>query len=231
MIAVGGNVSQTTVEGFFDNTGGGVGAPSAKLSKIDDFVYGEVVDQALVDKKKFGSEEIERDKKTNEPIKQLVVILQTDQRGWANVAKVPTNEDGSAKDASEDDGRRAIYVAPFTNIHAAIGDAIIAATGAKGPILNGASLGVKIVDLKDTGKGNPLKIHQAKYVAPAPKPASDNGFFGDSNTAPAQPIDQAAAQVPPTTTAVAEQPAAPAAQPQVDPWTGQAASQGDGPPF
>lgn len=226
-------MSNTTVEGFFDNTGGGVGAPSAKLSKIDDFVYGEVVDQALVDKKKFGSDEIERDKKTNEPIKQLVVILQTDQRNWANVAKVPTNEDGSAKAASEDDGRRAIYVAPFTNIHAAIGDAIIAATGAKGPILNGATLGVKVVDLKDTGKGNPLKIHQAKYEAPAPKPASDNGFFGDGNTQgqQAQPVDQAATQVPPTTTAVTEQPAAPAATPQVDPWTGQAASQGDGPPF
>jgi hypothetical protein len=229
MIAVGGNVSNTTVEGFFDNTGGGVGAPSAKLSKIDDFVYGEVVDQALVDKKKFGKDEVETDSRTGEPIKQLVVILQTDQRSWANVAKVPTNEDGSAKAASEDDGRRAIYVAPFTNIHAAIGDAIVEANGAKGPILNGAKLGVKIVDLKDTGKGNPLKIHQAKYVAPAAPVASDGGFFGGGE-APAQPVDQAAAQVPPTTTAVTQQPAA-AASPQVDPWTGAPASAGDGPPF
>jgi hypothetical protein len=214
--------TEASVEGFFDNTGGGVGAPSASIKVPGDVVFGEVVDQALVDKKKFASDEIEHDKVTGKPIKQLVVILQTDQRDWHNVAKVPTNEDGSTKAASEDDGRRAIYVAPFTNIHAAIGDAIVAATGEKGPIRNGAKLAVKIVELKDTGKGNPLKVHAAKYEPPV---ASGGEFFGDSNTvgetttgSTAQP---AAAQ---TTPPAAE--AAPSAPVQQDPWGAPATGAG-----
>lgn len=217
-------MSNPSVEGFFDNTGGGAGAPSAALKVVDDFIYGEVVDQALVDAKKFGTDEIERDKYTNEPIKQLAVILQTDNRNWVGVSKVPTDENGNQKAASEDDGRRAVYIKPFTNIHAAVGDAIVAANGAKGPIQNGAKLGIKVVELKDTGKGNPLKIHQAKYEAPT---ASGGDFFGASNTA--APAEQPPAQQAPP----AQQQAAPAAPaaPQQDPWTGQAAGQGDKPPF
>jgi hypothetical protein len=226
------NNTTHSVDTFFENTGGGVGAPSARLSAVDDFVFGEIVDQAIVDKKKFGKDEVETDRDGN-PVKQLVVILQTDLRNWEAVSKIPTNEDGSQKAASEDDGRRAVYVAPWQNLHSAIGDAVVAETGSKGPLLNGAKLGVKIVELKDTGKGNPLKIHGAKYVAPS---ASD-GFFGESTTGsndvtpseatqPAQQAQQPAAQATP----------APAAQ--QDPWANDAAQaakvapgQTDKPPF
>jgi hypothetical protein len=199
-----------SVDTFFENTGGGVGAPSASLKVIDDFVFGEIVDQAIVDKKKFASDEIEKDERTGENRKQLVVILQTDLRNYQGVSKIPTNEDGSQKAQSEDDGRRAVYIAPFTNIHAAVGEAVVAATGAKGPLLNGGKLGVKIVELKDTGKGNPLKIHEAKYVAPS---ASD-GFFGGGEAPAAPATEQAAPAATPAPAA-----SAPA---QSDPWATEA---------
>lgn len=202
-----------SVESFFENTGGGVGAPSASLKVVDDFIFGEIVDQAIVDKKKFGTDEIEKDERTGENRKQLVVILQTDLRNWQGVSKVPTNEDKSQKAPSEDDGKRAVYVAPFTNIHAAVGDAVVTATGAKGPLLNGGKLGVKVVELRDTGKGNPLKIHQAVYEAPA----ASSGFFGGEQAAPAEAAP--AAESAPVA------PAAPAAPAQSDPWASQAQQQ------
>jgi hypothetical protein len=202
-------VTSTThqVDTFFEKTAG-TGAPSASLSKVDDFVYGEIVDQAIVDKKKFGSDEIEKDSRTGENVKQLLVVLKTDLRNWQGVSKIPTNEDKTEKAASEDDGRRAVYVAPWSNIHSAVAEAVVAATGAKGPLLNGGKLGVKITELKDTGKGNPLKIHAATYTAPA----ASAGFFNET-AAPAasQPA-----------------PAAPAAQ--QDPWASTPPAAGK-PPF
>lgn len=212
-------MSNTThsVDTFFENTGGGVGAPSASLKNVDDFIDGEIVDQAIVDKKKFGTDEVEKDRDGN-PMKQLVVILQTDLRNYQGVSKIPTNEDGSPKAPSEDDGRRAVYVAPFTNIHAAVGDAVVAATGSKGPLLNGGRLGVKVVELKDTGKGNPLKIHAARYVAPS---ASD-GFFGESTTGSNDVTPTQAAQ--PAAQAQAPSTPAPAPAPQSDPWANEAAA-------
>lgn len=211
-------------ENFFENTGGGVGAPSASLKIVNDFVIGEIVDQAMVPKKKFGSEDIEKDSRTGKDIMQLVVILQTDQRNWHNVSKVPTDENGNAKPASEDDGRRAIYVPPFSNIHAAIGEATD-----KKPLRNGGKLGVKIVELKDTGKGNPLKIHAAHYEPPA---AAPEGFFGggDQQAAPAQSQPAAQQQSAPPAQQQAAPAAAPAAAPQQDPW-GAPATSGEQPPF
>lgn len=213
-------MSSTThqVDTFFEKTAG-TGAPSASLSVVDDYIDGEIVDQAIVDKKKFGSDEIEKDSRTGENVKQLLVVLQTELRNWQGVSKVPTNEDGSAKAASEDDGRRAVYVAPWTNIHSAVNDAIVAATGKKGPLLTGGRLGVKITELRNTGKGNPLKIHAARYVPPA---ASD-GFFNET-AAPA-----AAPAAPAAQTTVA-QPVAAAPAVQQDPWATEAAAAATAPP-
>jgi hypothetical protein len=208
------------VDDFFDNTGGGGPLPSAVLKKPGDFVYGEVVDQFKVDKIKFGTKDvIERDSKTGEPIKQLVVVLQTDHRNWENVVKVPLADKDDPNsgdlDPAQDQGRRAIYVAPWTNIHAAIGDAIVATTGKKQGLAVGSKLGVKITELKDTGKGNPLKIHAAKYEVPAP--SSD--FFGESKTAGGSG-DASASQPEP-----AKSEPAPASQ---DPWGSNSPSE---PPF
>lgn len=196
-------------------------APSLKLSAINDGVKGVIVDQFKVEKKKFGSDEVEKDIKTGEPIIQLVVVLQTDLRNWAQVAKVPrvdpTDRNSPEKDPSEDDGRRSVYVAPWTNLHAAIGKATAAHNGGKPTGLkSGATLGVKVIDLEDTGKGNPKKVHAAVYEPPS----GSSDFFGEQQT---QGGSGDAAATPPAQEPAAQAPA------QADPWGGQAQTQA--PPF
>lgn len=169
-------------ENFFDNIGG-AGAPSIKLSAVNDGVIGVIETQFKAEAKEFGTDKVKLDRKTGEPIMQLVVILQTDLRNWDRVAKVPLvdkdDKSKGTKDPSEDDGRRALYIEPWTNLHAAVGKAIVDGTGSKGPLRDGGTLGVKITELRDTGKGNPLKVFAAQYTAPA---ASGGDFFGESKT-------------------------------------------------
>lgn len=225
-------MTQLDPNNFFDQTGG-TGAPSAKLKDLDDFAYGEIVDQFMTEATEFATGNVKKDKKTGEVINQLVIVLQTESRNWENVAKVPLKDkDDKAsgpKDPAEDDGRRAVYVEPWTNIHAAIGKAVIEATGQKGPVLNGGTLGVKIIELRDTGKGNPLKVHAAKYVAPAAPSASDAFFDKTAETAPAAPA-AAAPATQPAAPAPAQEAAPAAAAPAGDPW-GTPAPSGGKPPF
>lgn len=244
-------MSDVTVDGFFDSVGGS-GAPSASIKNVGDQIFGTIVSQQVVDAKKFGTEEIERDSKTGEPIKQLQVVLQTDLRNWVGVSKVPfvdkDDQSKGTKPPAEDDGTRAVYLKQWTNAQAAVNEAIVKATGQKGPLRNGGKLGLKIIDLKDTGKGNPLKIHAAMYQAPS----ESDAFFDQGQAAPAaqpappaQPAAPAApaqqapapavqpappvendpwASAPAQQTAPAAQPAA--AAPAVDPWTGAPATSG-----
>lgn len=218
-------------ENYFENTGGGAGAPSASLKLVNDFVYGVIVDQAMVPQKKFGTDDVEKDRDGKDK-QQLVVILETDLRNWHGVSKVPSyptghEKAGQDKPGSEDDGRRAVYVPGFTNIHAAIGDA----TGQK-PLRNGGKLGVKIIELRNTGKGNPLKIHQAVYEPPA---AAPDGFFGGADQGQSAPATQAApaqsAPAPAAPTPAPEAAPAAAAPVQNDPWGTPAPAAGNGPPF
>ena len=208
------------VDDFFDNIGG-AGAPSIKLSAVNDGVLGTIETQFKTEAKEFGTDNIKKDKKTGEPIMQLVVILQTDLRDWARVAKVPRvdkdDRNSPEKPGSEDDGRRAVYIEPWTNLHAAVGKAIVDGTGSKGPLRDGGKLGIKITDLKDTGKGNPLKVFSAVYEPPA---ASGGDFFGESKT-------QGGSGDASASTPAASVPAA--AAPQQDPW-GTAPTE-DKPPF
>lgn len=223
-------MSEVTTDGFFDAVGGS-GAPSAALKQVGDMVYGTIVSQTVVDAKKFGTDEVERDAKTGEPIKQLMVVLQTDLRNWAGVSKIPfidkDDQSKGQKPASEDDGTRAVYLKQWTNAQAAVGEAVIKATGKKGPLRDGGKLGIKVIELKDTGKGNPLKIHQAHYEPPA----AEAGFFDQTASQPAASAP-AAAPAPAAQPAAPATPAptpAPAAQPAGDPWAvGAPASQ---PPF
>lgn len=187
-------MSDAGIENFFEGAAS-TGAPSASLKNIGDYVHGEIVEQFKVEAKKFGTDEVELDKKTGEPIKQLVVILQTTQRNWQGVARVPltdpTDRNSAPKDPSEDDGRRALYIKPWTNLHGAVAKALQVAKAGKG-LQNGGTLGVKITDLEDRGKGNPLKVHQAVYEAPA---ASSGDFFAGGAPASA-PAPAASAPAP-----------------------------------
>jgi hypothetical protein len=209
---------------FFDNVGGS-GAPSAKLQQPEDFVIGTVVEQFMTVATDFSTKKPKTDAKTGKEIEQLVIVLQTDQTNWAGVTKIPKvdKDDASSADkpASEDDGRRAVYVEPWTNIHAAIGKAVKDANnGQAGPVRNGAKLGVKITGLKDTGKGNPLKLHAAHYEAPA----AGAEFFNTTAEQPAQEAPAPQPEAPKTE-------AAPAAAAPTDPWSGQPAAGGSKPPF
>lgn len=198
------------VDDFFDNIGG-AGAPSIKLSALNDGVIGVIETQFKTEAKEFGTDKVKLDRKTGEPVMQLVVILQTDLRDWARVAKIPLidKDDRSkgTKPPSDDDGRRAVYIEPWTNLHAAVGKAIVEGTGSKGPLRDGGTLGVKIVELRDTDKGNPLKVHAAQYTPPA---ASGGDFFGEQKTQGGSGDASASAAAP----------AAPASAPaaQQDPW-------------
>lgn len=229
-------------ENFFDNVGGGF-SPTAKLKDVGDFVVGEVVEQRVVDYIPFGKTEPETNR-DGSIRKQLVVTLQTDLRNWQNVARIPKvdkdNPNSAEKDPSEDDGRRAIYLPQYSNIQAAVAAAIAKSNGGRpGPVRIGAKLGVKVHNLRDTGKGNPLKEHQAHYEPPA----ESNGFF---DSAPAASTPEPQAQPPlaqgssfgggdrgldaPAPAAQAPAPAAeapPAAQ--GDPWGNTGASQGGAP--
>lgn len=152
------------------------GAPSALLKQPKDFVMGEIIAINKVAKTKFGSNDPELEDDGVTPKMQLVVILQTKSRNWDKVAKVPTSEDGSPKDPSLDEGKRAVYFPKYTNIFGAMGKGLKAA--GVSDIEIGGTLGVKVTELQDTGKGNPLKIHEVVYKAPVAKDESD-GFFED----------------------------------------------------
>lgn len=205
-------MSDTTTD-FFDNLGSG-GAPTAVLKNVNDFVQGEIVSMSKRDVIKFGTkDEIEKNKDGSNR-QQLVVILQTTHRNWANVVKVPKDAQDNEKPPSDDDGKRAVYIPEHSNIQFEVG---IAVQAAKAPFEVGGTLGVKVVELEDTGKGNPLKKFKAKY-----EPKNEAGDFvtgGQGAPATEQPAAQEQAQAP-----------APSAPPvQDDPWATPAG--GDEPPF
>ena len=194
---------------FFDGIGEGAGAPTAVLKNPGDFVYGEIVKMTKRDYVPFGK--TEADKRADGSAKQqLVVVLQTDKRNWADVVRVP-KVDGSdpnspEKAPSEDDGTRAVYIPEGKNLQFAVGRAVQAAGQAAGKQVRfevGGKLGVRVTNLKPTDKGNPLKEHEARYE---PKVESSGAeFFGDApaaQSAPAAPAQQAAppAQAAPAAT-------------------------------
>lgn len=147
---------------FFDEAGR-EGAPTAKLSDKKDFIKGTIVDLFERPYVPFGKKEPATNDDGSEQM-QLVIILQTDERNWNKVSKVPEGADGSAKPVSEDKGLRAVYVPKFTNIYGALGKAIKAAGEKRAEI--GGAFGIVVEDLEDVGKGNPKKVHRAKYDPP-----------------------------------------------------------------
>ncbi len=215
-------MSDTTTD-FFDNIGGGAGAPTGLLKGVGDFVHGEVVEMFKRDYVPFGKTEPEKNQ-DGTTRQQLVVILQTTNRNWQNVVRVPkvdpADPNSPEKPASDDDGLRAIYCPERSNIQFAVGRAVQAAQ-AKFEV--GGTLGVKIANLKDTGKGNPLKEHEAVYKA-KPAPTGDEFF----NQAPA--AQEAPAAAPASAPAPAAAPAASSA-PAGDPWATSSATSTEEPPF
>jgi len=208
---------------FFDGVGGGSGAPGALLKNIGDSVTGDIVEMFKRDYVPFANRKT-REPARNEngsPVQQLVVILQTEHRNWANVSSVPkvdpTDPNSAEKAPSEDDGKRAIYVPAGKNIQFAIGRAVQASGS---PFEVGGKLRVSVKDLKDVGQASPMKDHEALYRG---KP---DGFVTQGTT-PAPAAQAPAAQAPAAQAAPAPQ--APASQ---DPWgTSAPAAPTSEPPF
>jgi hypothetical protein len=197
---------------FFEGSGGG--APSFKFSgAIGDVVSGEVLDQFKTQQTKFGDPNTKLFFDDGAPRMQLNVTLQTALRNWDRVTKVPLDENDQPKPASEDDGKRRIYIK--SDMQRAVGKAIREATGKGGGLRNGGTLAVKLTGFKDVGKGNPLPLYEARYKAPEPG-AEDGSFFAAGSTPPAQ------------------QPASPqTTAPPADPWGTSSGPGGstDEPPF
>lgn len=218
-------MSENTTD-FFDNIGGGSGAPTATLKGVGDFVHGEVVEMFKRDYIPYGKKDPEI-KEDGTKRQQLVVILQTTNRNWAGVVKVPkvdpNDADSPEKPASEDDGLRALYCPEKSNIQYAVGRAV---SFAQAPFEVGGILGVKIANLKDTGKGNPLKEHEAVYKA-KPAPTGDEFFNQPSASAPTSAPAAEAAPAPTSTPA----PAASTPAEAVDPWATSAPAGDSKPPF
>lgn len=160
--------------GYFDEAAR-EGAPSAELKKPKDFVQGEIVDIFKRPQTKFNSKDVIKEDDGSDRL-QLVVILQTTSRNWEKVAKVPVGDDGSAVDVAKDNGKRAVYFPKYTNIYGAMGRGVKAAGVTDIEI--GGKLGIKVTELEDTGKGNPLKHHDAVYVPPV-KSSEEFGDFED----------------------------------------------------
>jgi hypothetical protein len=218
----------TDMDEFFD-IGGGPSAPSAKLSDRNDTVVGVVSDVFKKEFTAFGeaSPQIITDPKTGlqRARTQMVVILDTEQRNWQGVSKVPdvdpSDKSKGQKHPSEDDGKRAVYIpemvkgAGHNGIIFAVAQAIREA-GMKG-LPTGTQFYLTITDLKDVQKGNPLKVFEAKVKAP--EAGADVFGATQPQTAPAAPQQQAtpAQQAPAATTEnpwTGEQTAAPAAPAQ-----------------
>jgi hypothetical protein len=169
-------VSDNT-EGWFDEADRKPGAGSANFKELGNTVKGEIVDKYLIDYVKVGEKDPEKDNDGN-VIKQLVLVVQTEHRNWEAVAKIPENKDGKKRPAEEDDGRRAVYFRKFTNIYAALGEAV-KASGVDNPRVHpavGGKVAIQFYKEEDTGKPSKLKHFRAKYEPPAPTTEADQSW-------------------------------------------------------
>ena len=180
-------MSDETTDGFLDD-GVREGAAGARFDEVGDSVLGEIVDKYMVDYVPFGKKDPEIDERTGQPVKQLVVVLQTETRNYEDhpKAKIPKDQDGNPREASTDNGRRAIYARKGTNIYSALAKAVAAGLPAgekpgKHPLVGG-KIGMQFFEDEDTGKGNNLKKFRGKYVAPAAAAESDDFFDAPAKT-------------------------------------------------
>lgn len=160
---------------FFAGMGSpGEVVPSHKFQGVNTGIQGRIVSCQQVAVNKFGTSEPVIDARTGQPAVQLKIVLQTEARQWGGVAKIPTNEDGSAKAPHLDNGERAIYTGGKSSkgnswMSSALQDAL-AAAGRTGAMEIGAMLGVWITELVPTNEGNPYAKYGAKYASPGGQP-------------------------------------------------------------
>lgn len=158
------------------------GAAGAKFETVGDTIKGTVVDVAVRQCTKFGTQEPEH-WDNGDPKEQLVVTLQTDLR------------DGGA----DDDGRRRVYAPKPSNMLQALGKALKdagAKAGLQGParLDVGGTLAVRFTGQRPHEKPgfNPIKEYAAAYAPPANTAADE--LLGGTANAVTQPAPAPAPQ-------------------------------------
>lgn len=163
-----------SIEDFFAQAAGsGDFIPSYKFKGLNDKVSGEIVDVQVGHAIKFKTkDEILRDK-NGAPIPQVVITLQTALRDWDGVAQIPSNKDDNGhetpKPASDDDGKRKLYVKYGSNV-----DALRQAVEESGAAIaalktKGSKLAMKLSKLTPTEKGNDLQHFTFLFKAGEPE--------------------------------------------------------------
>lgn len=164
---------QNDADAFLDNEGFGPRSASWKPSGIGGMVAGEILDVRVMDATSIETGDVKKNADGSVK-KQLVIIVQTDLRNWAEAT--PLKDQSPQKNPlppSEDDGKRAIYAEQNTNRAAAI-KAAVAEKGLTGAPKVGGKLWVRLTEERNVGKPSPLKIFAAGYLPPAPSaPGAD----------------------------------------------------------
>ena len=132
----------------FIKAGSGSKYPAVKFEKIGDQVVGTIIEEPKL-----------KNIKTKFDIEEVPTLLIT----------LDTVGNGNEGDF------RTLFVRDSTFLLSAIGDACGEAN-VKG-VAAGGRLAIKHHDVKDTGKGNPAKLYEAKYVPPAPATTSLDDIF------------------------------------------------------
>lgn len=195
---------------FFANEGSGVEAASYKARGVGDGLMATIKEIRQLDYYPFGEDKPEV--KSDGTIRQqLRIIVEGPIDNYATASKPLADGLGNPL---PDTGLRAIYAPSGTNISGAIKAAIVAA-GARG-LDEGGQLGVKLVEERPSGKGNPLKVWEAKYIPPAAGAGFDFGAGQQQGAPAAQPPAQQWQQPAPQAAPQQQwqQPAPPQAQPQ-----------------
>lgn len=180
---------QNAADAFMENeTGGGPRGATWKPRGVGDGVLGEIVHVGVLDATDINTGQVKRNE-DGSPKKQLVIVIQTDKRGWEAANPLKDAASKQPLGPEHDTGLRAIYAEQGTNRSGAVKTAV-ANAGQQGAPKVGGKFGIKLVELRDTGKPSPLQIHEAVYYPPAPVSAADGWDPGPAQGQQAAPAQQ-----------------------------------------
>ncbi len=169
-------------------------------------VGGEIVRVELRDLTDYeDNTKVVRDKKTGEPVKQLVVDLQTSLRNWEGAKKPLEDDNGSPLPASEDDGLRRIFMR-YQGVRA-IGEAVRAA-GAEFKDLYAANTGAQlwVKRIASDPKTPRMMQFEAKFKKGDRQPAVEDVFASQSAPAAEAPAAPAQSDSPWSTPVSSDEP-------------------------
>lgn len=191
-------VEPPPAEDFFTGGGGGNFGPYAPSFKFDwdaqqqrgSGVQGEVVWRGQTPKTDTGST-VQKLDSLGRPRWQLKVVLQTAFRGWAGVAKIPTDKQANGQEverpADQDTGLRAIYL-DYKSRDAVQGAMEVAGADLTRGVEVGATIGLRVIGTEKNTKGpQPIKLYDALYTPPGAPPQQQVAAAQPAAVHPGQP--------------------------------------------